>query len=103
MNSMTPVRTANFRTWLRTVRLLFTVLFSSSSSTHSLLNAWTLERRLSDLDESFPEDELLRNVAALERAIHAAPGGVRGDLHRALVTLGGRSPALRVAMRRRRC
>lgn len=59
---------------------------------------WTLLGRLSDLDESFPEDELLRRVAEIERSIHAAPNEVRSDMNRTLISIGGRSPALRRAV-----
>ena len=59
---------------------------------------WTLLGRLSDLDESFPEEELLRRVAEIERAIQGAPNEVRSDMNRTLITLGGRSPALRKAV-----
>jgi 3-methyladenine DNA glycosylase AlkD len=59
---------------------------------------WTLLGRLSDLDESFPEDGLLRRVAEIERTIHAAPNTVRSDMNRALITIGGRGPAMRKAV-----
>ncbi len=59
---------------------------------------WTLLGRLSDLDESFPEEELLRRVAEIERSIQAAPNEVRSDMNRTLISLGGRSPALRRAV-----
>ena len=59
---------------------------------------WTLLGRLSELDESFPEAELLRRIAEIERSIHAAPGEVRSGMTRALVAIGGRSPALRRAV-----
>ncbi len=58
---------------------------------------WTLLGRLSDLDESFPEEELLRHLVELERTITAAPNEVRSDMNRTLITLGGRGPALRKA------
>lgn len=59
---------------------------------------WTLLGRLSDLDESFPEDELLRRVEEIAKTIHAAPSDLRYDMNRALITIGGRSPALRKAV-----
>lgn len=58
---------------------------------------WTLLARLSDLDESFPEAELLRQVAAIETSIHAAPNEVRAAMNRALIAMGGRSAAMRKA------
>jgi len=59
---------------------------------------WTLLGRLSDLDESFPEDELLRRVGEVERSLQAASNEVRSDMNRALISIGGRSPALRRAV-----
>jgi len=59
---------------------------------------WTLLGRLSDLDESFPEDELLKRIDEIARTIHSAPNEVRQDMNRALITLGGRSAATRKAV-----
>jgi 3-methyladenine DNA glycosylase AlkD len=59
---------------------------------------WTLLGRLSDLDESFPEDELLRRVAEIEASLQAASNEVRSAMNRALIAIGGRSPALRRAV-----
>ena len=59
---------------------------------------WTLLGRLSDLDESFPEDELLRRVGEIEKTIHSAPNGLRHDMNRALITIGGHGPATRKAV-----
>jgi 3-methyladenine DNA glycosylase AlkD len=81
-----PHGRAKLREWLR------------AKDERLLATGWTLLGRLSDLDESFPEDELLRRVAEIERSIHAAPDEVRGDMNRALITLGGHSPALRKAV-----
>jgi 3-methyladenine DNA glycosylase AlkD len=69
------------------------------SSDERLLEAgWTLLGRLSDLEPSFPEDELLRRVAEIEKSIHAAPNEVRNAMNRALITIGGHGPALRKAV-----
>lgn len=59
---------------------------------------WTLLGRLSDLDESFPEEELLRNIEVIAKSIHAAPNEVKSVMNRALITIGGRSAALRKAV-----
>jgi 3-methyladenine DNA glycosylase AlkD len=61
-------------------------------------SGWTLLGRLSDLDESFPEDQLLRGVEVIEKSIHSAPNEVKNDMNRALITIGGRSPAMRKAV-----
>lgn len=81
-----PHATAKLRQWL------------GSSDERLLAMGWTLLGRLSDLDEAFPEDELLRRVAEIEKKIHAAPNLVRNDMNRALITIGGHSPALRKAV-----
>lgn len=59
---------------------------------------WTLLGRLSDLDESFPEDQLVHGVQVIEESIHSAPNEVKYDMNRALITMGGRSSALRKAV-----
>lgn len=69
-----------------------------SSDERLLAMGWTLLGRLSDLDESFPEKELLRRVAEIEKRIHSAPNEVRSDMNRALIAIGGRSPAMRKAV-----
>jgi 3-methyladenine DNA glycosylase AlkD len=70
----------------------------SSSDERLLANGWTLLGRLSDLDESFPEEELLRRVAQIEKTIHSAPNEVRNEMNRALIAIGGRSAAMRKAV-----
>jgi hypothetical protein len=71
-------------------------LSSSDACLHGM--GWTLLGRLSDLDESFPEDELLRRVEEIAKTIHAAPSEVRHDMNLALITIGGRSPSTRKAV-----
>lgn len=70
------------------------------NSSHERLRAtgWTLLGRLSDLDESFPEKQLLHRVQEIEKTIHSAPNEVKSNMHRALITMGGRSLALRQAV-----
>ena len=81
-----PHARAKLRQWL------------SSSDERLRGMGWTLLGRLSDLDESFPEDELLRRVDEIAKTIHSAPSEVRHDMNRALITIGGRSPATRKAV-----
>jgi hypothetical protein len=81
-----PHARAKLREWL------------SSSDERLVVMGWTLLGRLSDLDESFPEDELLRRVGEIEKAIHAAPNDVRDEMNRTLIRIGGRSAALRKAV-----
>ncbi len=59
---------------------------------------WTLLGRLSDLDESFPESELLRRVSEIEQGLHSSPNEVRNEMNRALIAIGGHSPAMREAV-----
>jgi len=70
----------------------------SSSDERLLAMGWTLLGRLSDLDPSFPEDELLRRIVEIEKTIHSAPNEVRSDMNRALIAIGGHSPAMRKAV-----
>ena len=42
---------------------------------------WTLLGRLSDLDESFPDDELLRGVGEIEKLIHTASNELKSDMN----------------------
>ena len=67
----------------------------SSSNERLRATGWTLLGRLSDLDESFPEDQLLRGIEEIEKSIHSAPNEVKKDMNRALITIGGRSSAMR--------
>lgn len=69
-----------------------------SSNERLLATGWTLLARLSDLDESFPDDELLNSIARIEKSIHSAANEVKSDMNRALITIGGRSAALRKAV-----
>src|SRR4051794_25192719 len=66
-----------------------------SSDERLRASGWTLLGRLSDLDESFPEDQLLRSIEVIEKSIHSAPNEVKNDMNRALITIGGRSTAMR--------
>ena len=70
----------------------------SSSDPRLLAMGWTLLGRISDLDASFPEEELLRRVAEIERTIHSAPNEVRREMIRALIAIGGHGPAMRRAV-----
>jgi 3-methyladenine DNA glycosylase AlkD len=70
----------------------------SSSNERLLASGWTLLGRLSDLDESFPEDKLLSAVEVIEKSIHSAPNEVKSDMNRTLITIGGRSSAMRKAV-----
>ena len=81
-----PHARTKLREWLR------------SSDERLRAMGWTLLGRLSDLDESLAEDELLRRVEEVAKTIHAAPNDVRHDMNRALITIGGRSPATRKAV-----
>ena len=70
----------------------------SSSNERLRASGWTLLGRLSDVDESFPEDQLLGSVKMIEQSIHSAPNEVKNDMNRTLITIGGRSSALRKAV-----
>lgn len=70
----------------------------SSSNERLLASGWTLLGRLSDLDESFPEDQLLSGIEEIEKSIHSAPNEVKSDMNRTLITIGGRNSAMRKAV-----
>lgn len=70
----------------------------NSSNERLRASGWTLLGRLSDLDESFPESQLLGGIETIEKSIHSAPNEVKNEMNRALITIGGRSPALRKAV-----
>ena len=70
----------------------------SSSNERLRASGWTLLGRLSDLDESFPEDQLLCGVEVIEKSIHSAPNDVKNDMNGALITIGCRSFAMRKAV-----
>jgi hypothetical protein len=54
--------------------------------------------RVLDLDESFPEDQLLRGIESIEKSIHSAPNDIKSDMNRALITIGDRNSAMRKAV-----
>ena len=70
----------------------------SSSNERLRASGWKLLGRLSDLDESFPEDQLLCSIEVIEQSIHSAPNEMKNDMNQALITIGGRSSALRKAV-----
>jgi 3-methyladenine DNA glycosylase AlkD len=69
-----------------------------SKNERLLASGWTLLGRLSDLDETFPEEEFLRHVKRIEKSIHSAPNEVKSAMNRALITIGGRSATMRKAV-----
>lgn len=59
--------------------------------------AWTLAGFLSNLDESTPDSWFLDRLSHIEKHIHAAPNAERAAMNMAVITIGGRNPALRKA------
>ncbi len=70
----------------------------SASNERLRSTGWTLLGRLSDLDESFAEDQLLSGVEVIEKSIHSATNDLKNDMNRTLITIGGRSAAMRKAV-----
>ena len=70
-----------------------------AASDDSTLRAagWTLTGFLASLDETTPDDWFLQRLAQIEKSIHAASNAERETMNMALITIGGRSPALRKA------
>ena len=69
-----------------------------SSNERLRASGWKLLGRLSELDESFPEDQLLSGVEVIEKSIHNAPNEMKSDMNRTLITIGGRSSTMRKAV-----
>ncbi len=59
--------------------------------------AWTLLGQLACRDEAMPDAFFEEALAEIERTIHSAPNFDRDGMNRAVITIGGRSPALRKA------
>ncbi len=58
---------------------------------------WVLLSQLAQRDETTPDAYFEKRLAEIERAIHAAPNDKREALNMAVITIGGRNPALRQA------
>lgn len=69
----------------------------ASSHTGLRAGAWTLIGCLANLDETTPDDWFAKHVEQIEKTIHSASNSEREAMNRALITIGGRSAALRKA------
>jgi 3-methyladenine DNA glycosylase AlkD len=58
---------------------------------------WTLSGMLAMLDETTPDDWFVKRLEKIEKSIHSAPNAEREAMNQALITIGGRNPALRKA------
>ncbi len=58
---------------------------------------WTLAGMLSRVDEATPDAWFLELVARIEKTIHSSPNSERDAMNMALISIGGRSAALRKA------
>jgi 3-methyladenine DNA glycosylase AlkD len=69
------------------------------ASPHAGLRAagWALTGHLANLDEAAPEPWFRERLAQIERSIHRVTNAEREAMNTALITIGGRSPALRKA------
>jgi hypothetical protein len=67
------------------------------ASANSALRAagWTLTGLMANLDEQIPDDWFAKRLARIEKAIHSAPNAERAAMYLAVITIGGRSAALR--------
>jgi len=59
--------------------------------------AWGLVARMAAVHEATPDAWFADRLAEIERTIHAAPNSERGAMNQTLITIGGRSAALRRA------
>ena len=60
-------------------------------------SAWLLIGFLASIDEKAPDDWFAKLVEHIESTIHSASNSERETMNSALITIGGRSPALRKA------
>lgn len=58
---------------------------------------WNLVGCLANLDEQTPDDWFAKHLERIEQSIHSAPNWEREAMNMALITIGGRSAALRKA------
>lgn len=56
---------------------------------------WSLVIHLANLDESLPDAWFTERLARIERTIHSAPNSEREAMNMAVISIGGRNPALR--------
>ncbi len=56
---------------------------------------WTLVGQLANLDEQTPDEWFAKQLEHIENSIHDAPNAEREAMNMALITIGGRSGALR--------
>jgi hypothetical protein len=71
--------------------------WSSSSDPKLRSVGWVLLGQLSNADEKASEEAFLKQIERIEKTIHTAPNAERDAMNMALITFGGRSPALRKA------
>jgi 3-methyladenine DNA glycosylase AlkD len=60
-------------------------------------SAWTLSGFLASGDETIPDEWFHERLATIEKSIHSAPNAEREAMNMAVITIGGRNPALRKA------
>ncbi|MCK6445353.1 MAG: DNA alkylation repair protein [Planctomycetes bacterium] len=80
-----PHGTAKARDWL------------ASSDPTLRAAAWTLIGLLANLDERAEDAWFAQRLARIEKSIHTAPNAERDAMNRALIAIGGRNAAMRVA------
>jgi 3-methyladenine DNA glycosylase AlkD len=69
-----------------------------ASSNEALRGAgWTLIGHMASLDEKTPDDWFAKQLAHIEKSIRSAPNAEREAMNMALISIGGRSAALRKA------
>lgn len=71
--------------------------WSSSSDPKLRAVGWMLCGQLSNADEKGSEDASLKQIEKVEKTIHGASNAERDAMNMALITIGGRSAALRKA------
>jgi 3-methyladenine DNA glycosylase AlkD len=67
----------------------------ASSNERERSAGWTLVGQLAARDETVPDAWFSERLAEIEKGVRSAPNAVREAMNGALITIGGRSPALR--------
>jgi 3-methyladenine DNA glycosylase AlkD len=69
----------------------------ASKDEHERRGGWGVVAQLAARDEKVPDAWFEKRLAEIEKTIHTAPNERRTPMNLALITIGGRSPALRKA------
>ena len=69
----------------------------AASDENTRNSGWQLVGQVASRDESTPDSWFTKRLAVIEKTIHSAPNAEREGMNMALISIGGRSPALHKA------